>query len=241
MFYQFGEYKKVQQLLYKDEFEMSFQKTGVTYPKPTDCWISFVSAVCIYWGERLFVSCVYPYFFNHIKEKDEDIKVFKSTKGSEKLYCTIYFSAITYYGYHVLSKTDYLPPMLLGNTNNKMENMYINFPIIDDPEYESELKTYFLTTFGYHILSIYKLFRNKSRPDFMEMLLHHSCTLLLYFGGYTTNWIKFGSLIMFLHDWADVPTTFLKCVCEIEFKELVWTASIFNIWCWGYSRLYVFP
>jgi hypothetical protein len=160
------------------------------------------------------------------------------------MFAGVYFALITTYGYVVLSKTDYLPPCLGGASTNTLHNVWKNYPIIDDPKYEWHMKTYFLVTFGYHIESVYVLYvthTKNGRPDFMEMILHHCCTLVLYFTGYTTNWSKFGSLIMFLHDWADISTAFIKCTIEIKYKELVWLSSIINVFVWGYSRLYVFP
>ena len=110
--------------------------------------------------------------------------------------------------------------MLGGSSSNSLENVYHNFPLINDPSYSNSLKKYYLLTFGYHIYSMNKLLvtNNKSkRADFMEMFLHHILTLVLYFIGYMTNWTKTGSLIMFLHDWADIPTSLVKCTIETTY------------------------
>lgn len=46
---------------------------------------------------------------------------------------------------------------------------------------------------------------------------------------------------MFVFDWADIPTTFLKVLLETYYKNALYIFSAANVFCWAYSRLYVFP
>ena len=56
-----------------------------------------------------------------------------------------------------------------------------------------------------------------------------------------SNVTKIGSLVMFLHDWADIPTSLLKFIVETNFKTATWVIGILNVIVWGYSRILVFP
>ena len=144
----------------------------------------------------------------------------------------------------MLSKSDYLPPMLLGKKGNDMRNCWKNYPIIDDKDFGPSLRYYTLLTFGYHIMSLFKLFKTNNtskRSDFMEMFLHHCVTLMLYFMAYMNTWMKYGSLLMFLHDWADIPTPLIKAFNDTKFKAAMFISAFTNLLVWGYSRLYVYP
>jgi hypothetical protein len=74
------------------------------------------------------------------------------------------------------------------------------------------------------------------------MFLHHLLTCALYSLSYMTNFTKIGSIIMYLHDWADIPTAFTKAFIELKGKEtLTWSFGASIIFIWLYSRLIVFP
>lgn len=79
------------------------------------------------------------------------------------------------------------------------------------------------------------------RHDFMEMSLHHFATILLYFSSYYLNVTKFGSLVMYLHDWADISTSLIKVAAEAKYKPFPYIVAAINYIVWGYSRLIAFP
>jgi len=161
------------------------------------------------------------------------------------MFSGIYFTFVTYVGHVILNKTDFLPPMLLGTKNGRMENLFKDFPIVADPDYASEFKNYYLLTLGYHIASILTLFRTHlkaARNDFREMFLHHVLTIALYTLSYLTNFTKIGAIIMFLHDWADIPTAYSKSFVELKgYETLTWVIGLSIVPIWFWSRLYVFP
>jgi hypothetical protein len=79
------------------------------------------------------------------------------------------------------------------------------------------------------------------RNDFIEMNLHHCVTIFLYSFSYMTNLTKGGAIIMFLHDWADIPTSAVKCWTEttIDFMSIISSLSMAALWF--YTRIFVFP
>lgn len=165
-------------------------------------------------------------------------------KATTKLFDTIYFSLCTIYGWIVLSKTEYFPYMLGGAKENDMKHMWSEFPVIQ-AEYLGSLRFYYLASLGFHINSLRAIgwawYVKEVKPDWVEMTLHHLLTVSLYAFSYMTNTIKIGSLIMFLHDWADIWTAFTKFWVDTPYKNITLVCGAI-IWCsWFYSRLVVFP
>lgn len=79
------------------------------------------------------------------------------------------------------------------------------------------------------------------RNDFVEMFLHHVVTLMLYGGSYMINMTDAGSVIMYLHDWADVFTSFVRCFTETTLTPLSVASALGMLLSWFYTRLWVFP
>jgi ceramide synthetase len=79
------------------------------------------------------------------------------------------------------------------------------------------------------------------RNDYIEMLLHHFVTLFLYSFSYLTNLTTGGAIIMFLHDWADIPTSSVKCWTETRFSSLSFISAMLMAVSWFYTRILVFP
>jgi len=157
----------------------------------------------------------------------------------------IYFACLSTYGYSILVKTDYLPPIMGGAQGNQWKNVWIDFPIVNDQAYAREMKVYYLFSLGYHVMSTAKHLYDSwyiMKRDFLEMLLHHVLTLALYMLSYMINITKVGSLVMFLHDIADVPVAGLKALVETTSSKLtVVVGSIIMPGTWFYTRLWVFP
>lgn len=66
------------------------------------------------------------------------------------------------------------------------------------------VRCYVLFTFGYHASDIIvHLFREREN-DYREMLLHHIAAMGLYISFITANCFAVGTIIAFLHDWADI-------------------------------------
>jgi len=166
-----------------------------------------------------FKKVTWNWLYSRCKEKDDEIvRILKTKKSAHRLFGGIYFTFITTAGYIVLSKTDFLPPMLGGKKENIVANFWKDFPVMADPTYADSVKNYYLISLGYHCVSIVTLVSDHikaRRNDFVEMLLHHMITVSLFVMGYMTGISKMGAVTMFLHDIADIPTDFAKFSTEI--------------------------
>ena len=91
--------------------------------------------------------------------------------------------------------------------------------------------------------STVKLFMpDTERTDFREMFLHHILTISLYIISYLTNFTKAGALIMFLHDWINIPMGLSKASVELKgYDTLTFISGLTIVPAYFWSRLYAFP
>ena len=116
--------------------------------------------------------------------------------------------------------------------------MYRNFPMIP---YGEEIRQFFLITLGYHTLRTFQeMFKTNKRNDFVEMMLHHILTLVLYTGSYMINCVEIGILVVYCHDWADLFGHFAKSVSDTNFKAPKVFLGIFMWLSWLLARCVFF-
>ena len=66
------------------------------------------------------------------------------------------------------------------------------------------LKAYFLTELSFYVSLLFSQFIDAKRKDFYQMFVHHIVTISLILVCYATDYHRFGAVIMWLHDAADV-------------------------------------
>lgn len=142
---------------------------------------------------------------------------------------------MTIWGYILLKDSYYLTPLLLGNGDLKLSVK--DFPVHKKPD---NLKYYYLTSMGYHVFALFHHAMEKKRNDFIEMFLHHFVTVFLYAFSYFCNFTVAGSIIMFLHDIADIFTAGVQCFTETIFNNLSIFFGIGMAISWFYTRIIVF-
>lgn len=82
---------------------------------------------------------------------------------------------------------------------------------------------------------------NERRNDFVEMMLHHVLTVILYTASYQINCVELGILVVYTHDWADMFGHFGKSFSETDFKWIQYFNAV-SMWLgWLISRLIMFP
>jgi len=152
---------------------------------------------------------------------------------------------INAYGYHVLSQTDFLPYMLGGKYNADWSKIHSDYPFLTKGANLKQLRYYYLITLGYHFNStravFWSYYNGKNKNDWIEMLLHHMITVVLYMFSYMLCLTKLGSLVMFLHDWADIWTPLTKMFVETTYKTPAIIGAALLWISWVYSRLIVLP
>lgn len=221
------------------------QWTMQKYPRPpeqgwpefSDFTITCVSCLIIYISNLLMNMLTYDFFYRTCKEKaDEELRASKTLKACNSFFKAIYYICVVTWGYYLFKDEYFIPPMLLGK--GQLNQIDKQFPYYVWPD---TLKYYYLGTMGFHLFSMIQHTAHKARNDFMEMALHHGSTLFLYALSYYLNRVECGAIIMYLHDWADIPCSFVRCFSETVFVAPALISAALMVVFWFYTRLIVFP
>ena len=72
------------------------------------------------------------------------------------------------------------------------------------------------------------------------MASHHIATITLIFYSYIGGWLHIGGLILWLHQWADIPVSLCRGLIDISplGRNLTYVAMVL---AWFYTRIWVFP
>ena len=194
------------------------------WPAYQDLWVSVASAIVIFSVQSIFEKVLYKAVYECMKDKeDSPVKHDRAGKAITHLAKSIYFLVSTIAGTVVLQKSSFVPnmlklPGLKYESNSGQQNMLHNYPIVP---YSENLRLVFLSTMGYHVMkTAEQLFLDVKRNDFLEMMLHHVVTLVLYSSSYLINQVEIGILVVYCHDWADIFGHFVKYAVETNFEIL---------------------
>ncbi|KAL7633777.1 UNVERIFIED_CONTAM: hypothetical protein RMT77_015731 [Armadillidium vulgare] len=100
---------------------------------------------------------------------------------------------------------------------------------------------YGIISLGYYTsMSITHTFQHK-RKDSIQMLLHHLVTLALILFYFNLNMNRLGSLILFVHECADIPLLTAKICGYIGYGSAMDFFCAIFILLWVITRLYLYP
>jgi hypothetical protein len=123
-----------------------------------------------------------------------------------------------------------------------MPNMFLKgFPDSYFHEKTPLFNLYYNISLAYFLNDFIFLFKMERQSDFINMLLHHICTISLIIFSYVTNYSNIGSLVIFCHMQSDILlhlTRFLlqtdKHIAFVGFIGITFTLNFY------YMRQYVF-
>lgn len=153
----------------------------------------------------------------------------------------LYYISITIFGYFVLRQLNYCPKSLLGN--GYLPNMFL--PGYPQSFYHVKPKLfdiYYLICLSFSLSDlIWLLFIYERQNDFINMLLHHLCTVSLIAFSYITNFSNVGSIVLFFHNESDILVHVTRLLIQTDCPEFIKNTSgvllTLNV---IYARLYVF-
>lgn len=100
---------------------------------------------------------------------------------------------------------------------------------------------YYLIEMSYYWCLMFSLATDHKRKDWKEMTLHHCVTIALLYFSWVMNFVRVGSLILILHDTADIPLNLCKCAKYAgQLKQCDYFLCIF-IPVWTLTRLIIYP
>ena len=160
-------------------------------------------------------------------------------KLSNHIYKITFYTVITIFGYIVLKDLPYFPKSMGGNGH--MSAMFSpGFPNSYFHEKPPLFNFYYNINLSYFFCDFIFLFISEKKSDFINMLLHHICTISLIVFSFITNYSNIGCLVLFCHMESDILGHAIRFVVQTDlhifFHGLVGVAFISNF---IYMRQYV--
>lgn len=105
------------------------------------------------------------------------------------------------------------------------------------------LREWYLFELGYYIhATLHTLVLQNTRANLLQMTLHHVATIgLVSVSYFLQNSIRFGALVLWLHDVTDVPVCLTRLVLDLSWAVPAIACYIWLMAGWVYFRLWVFP
>jgi hypothetical protein len=164
-------------------------------------------------------GCYYmfaDFYDSRMPEKYQgEIRRIKIEKGCENIFKTVYFTAISLYGYYgILTQFTFDSPVL---GNGVWSNYFIDFPYV---QFMRGTTYYCMLNLSYHTESAIQMFF-QVRNDFYEMLCHHIMTLMLISIAYITNYNNLAIPFMLIIDNADIFIGAIRICVDIAQNKLI--------------------
>jgi len=101
---------------------------------------------------------------------------------------------------------------------------------------------YYNLELGFYLSLIVSQFTDVPKKDFMQMFIHHIVTIMLLTFSWTCNFIRIGTLVLVIHDFADIPLEAAKICRYLKTSDLV-SNSVFGVFMlsWIFSRIGLLP
>ena len=153
---------------------------------------------------------------------------------------TMYLS-LTLFGYYVLKDLNYFPKDLLGK--GSLPNMFVKgYPNSFYLEKPPLFNFYYMLCLSYFSSdAIWLIFINAKQTDFINMFLHHVCTISLIIFSYLVNYSNVGSIVLFLHMATDIFVHSSRFAIQTDLPDFIKLGSgACLFFSFVYLRMYVF-
>lgn len=108
---------------------------------------------------------------------------------------------------------------------------------------DDDLWWYYVIGLSYFWASTFLQVHSPGRSTFdkVQMMLHHLFTILLMLFSWSCNFARSGSLVLFIHEVADVPLLAAKMLTYAGFKAVTDAAFVVFLLSWAVTRCYLYP
>jgi len=161
----------------------------------------------------------------------------KVVRCCDAVFKCVYYLTMTTWCFVLLRGKPWVP-WVLGGSGQTRFCWTDNYPFQQVPE---QLQRFYLTAVGFHLSEAAMVLLDTRKPDFWEMLLHHTiaCSLVSY--SYVLNYVRVGSLVLFLHGATDVFIYASKAVVDTPYIRVTAVSYFSLILAYGWFRIFVFP
>lgn len=209
------------------------------YPEYYDLSIAFISMITLLILRELTLKFGAKFASRMLKpayqgpEREE-----RAERLIMHLYKSVYFTLAVIAGWYVNKDTPWLPRALLGKGDTSI--MYKGWPYLnlDSAPY---LGLYQMIQLGFHAHILVTHFTEPPKKNYIEMLLHHTLTILLVVLGYFFNMQSGASITLLVHDVSDIFVSGARGLMDTNYKKCMLFFYVCLMVSWGYLRLYVYP
>lgn len=106
---------------------------------------------------------------------------------------------------------------------------------------DSDIWTYYMISMSFYWALTVSQFRDIKRKDFWQMFVHHVVTLLLLALSWVCNLHRVGSLVLIVHDCADIFLEAAKITKYANYQKLCDCIFAFFTVIWIITRLGFYP
>ena len=207
-------------------------------------------------SKGLVESCLAKKYKQPKNEEFKKLGIIYRHKLARHIYKITFYIGITIFGYYALHNLSYFPKSMLGN--GYISNMFLKgFPDSYFHERTTHFILYYNISLAYFVNDFIFLFIMERQSDFINMLLHHICSISLIIFSFITNYSNIGSLVIFCHMESDILlhatrfmlqtdnsifiTGFIGITFTINFVymrqyvfgEMIYTIYRYITWKWG--------
>ncbi|CAN8003771.1 unnamed protein product [Ixodes hexagonus] len=153
----------------------------------------------------------------------------KLGKFTETAWRFVFYASVFVYGLYVLRDK----PWLWDTLHCWYD--FPNHPVADETWW------YYMVELGFYVACTLSHFANTKRKDFWQMFIHHIVTIVLLCLSWTINLHRVGTLVLIVHDFADVPLEFARMARYATWLGLANAMfAVFTV-SWIVSRVGLYP
>mmetsp|Transcript_135919 Transcript_135919/g.253970 ORF Transcript_135919/g.253970 Transcript_135919/m.253970 type:complete len:332 (+) Transcript_135919:65-1060(+) len=219
----------------------SVRATHPVLPHLQDLSLPLASSLIFVCAHRAFQVFCRPLASAVIPKKDkwsELVYHSKLTRFGSAIFKFLFFTFFSGYSYaYALADAEWTPPSLFGRgSTTKCWGDAMMLPM------GQHLDIFYKVALSYHASElVFQFVYEREKPDFAEMLAHHATTCFLVLASFLGNFVRIGSLVLFLHYVSDIPVYGAKIFVDTKQDVLTVLNLLGMLGSWGYLRLYCFP
>ena len=234
-----------------NDFNQNIKKHNVKYPWPKlyDLFPAlYILPMVIFFklaierlSKGLVESCLAKKYKQPKNQEMKELGDIYRHKQARHIYKITFYTGITIFGYYVLKDLPYFPKSMGGK--GYMPAMFLpGFPNSYFHEKPPLFDFYYNLSLAYFVCDFIFLFMSeKKQSDFINMLLHHICTISLIIFSFITNYSNIGCLVIFCHMQSDILLHLERFLLQTDKSVFILTiVGVIFVSNFIYMRQYVF-
>lgn len=164
-----------------------------------------------------------------LRQRQAMTRVNKFTKFMECAWQCTYYTFIFFYGLYVMSDKSWLWDI---------RNCWYEYP---NHSVDDDVWWYYMISLSFYWSMTFTHFFEAKRKDFWQMFIHHIVTIALITFSWTCNLTRIGTLVLIVHDCADIPLQLAKM--SIYSGHKAFCDAVFAIFAvlWIITRVGIYP